>query len=109
MMAHIKSNPLATEYNPSITHRAVANSPHSLKNCGFTQTHVHSHTHTHTITHTHTHSNAYTHAHMCSLIAHIHTNRQQPHIVSRQICRLLYLSGTNAYLFLILPWLEAAA
>lgn len=30
-MAHINSNPLATEFNPSITQRAVANSSHRLQ------------------------------------------------------------------------------
>lgn len=31
MMVHINSNPLATEFNPSITQRAVANFSHRLQ------------------------------------------------------------------------------
>lgn len=76
MMAHINSNPLATEFNPSITQRAVANLSHRLQIVVSPNLSL-----SFSVTHTYT--------------------------VSRQICRLLYLSGTDAYLFLILTWLQA--
>lgn len=42
-MVHINSNPLATQFNPSITQRAVANLSHLLQN-------VASLSHTHSLT-----------------------------------------------------------
>lgn len=50
-MVHINSNPLATEFNPSITQRAVANLSHRLKIvASLSLPRSLSHTYTHSLT-----------------------------------------------------------
>lgn len=60
-MVHINSNPLATEFNPSITQRAVANLSHRLQIvASLLYVRARTHTHTHALTHTDTHTHSLT-------------------------------------------------